>query len=76
MQGFRRKLQQSPFGMNGIGGKMKEFFAAMLQDSAVGKIGRCFGKEKSQSLVYGLAGSQKHAVFAACIAKTGGRWLL
>ena len=41
---------------------MKEFFAAMLQDSAVGKIGRCFGKEKSQSLVYGLAGSQKHGL--------------
>jgi len=48
---------------------MKEFFAAMLQDSAVGKIVRCFGKEKSQSLVYGLAGSQKHAVFAACYSK-------
>ena len=44
---------------------MKALFAAMRRDSSVAQIGSCFAKEKAQSFVYGLAGSQKHAVFAA-----------
>lgn len=49
---------------------MKEFFAALLQDKEIAKISRCFGNNKRQSLIYGLAGSQKHAVFAASYDKS------
>ncbi len=45
---------------------MKALFAALLQDSSVQKIDRCFAAERAQSFVYGLAGSQKHVIFAAC----------
>lgn len=44
---------------------MKQLFEAMLQDKAIEKIGVCFAKECGQNLVYGLAGSQKHAIMAA-----------
>lgn len=44
---------------------MKALFAAMRQDHSVAQIGSCFAKKQAQSFVYGLAGSQKHAVFAA-----------
>lgn len=57
-----------PFWHEWIGVNMKEFFAAMLQDKAIAKISRCFAKKKAQSMVYGLAGSQKHAVLAAAFA--------
>ena len=49
------------------GEKMKALFAAMMQDGPVAKIGQCFAKKHAQSFVYGLAGSQKHAVFAASL---------
>jgi transcription-repair coupling factor (superfamily II helicase) len=49
---------------------MKEFFAALLQDKEIAKISRCFSNTKGQSLIYGLAGSQKHAVFAASYDKS------
>lgn len=54
-----------PFCHDWIGVKMNEFFAAMLQDKSVAKISRSFVKSRGQTFVYGLAGSQKHAVFAA-----------
>ena len=44
---------------------MKQLFEAMMQDKAIEKIGVCFAKEHGQNLVYGLAGSQKHAIMAA-----------
>ena len=50
---------------------MKALFAAMRRDSSVAQIGSCFAKEKAQSFVYGLAGSQKHAVFAAAYEAAG-----
>jgi transcription-repair coupling factor (superfamily II helicase) len=49
---------------------MEALFAAMREDSQIGRAHGCFARKQAQSFVYGLAGSQKHAVFAACCAKT------
>ena len=46
---------------------MHSLLAALLQDSLIRDVRNCFAGN-TQSLVYGLAGSQKHAVFAACYA--------
>ena len=55
---------------------MKALFAAMLQDSSVAKIADCFAQKQAQSFVYGLAGSQKHAVFAACYEERPGTMVI
>ena len=44
---------------------MKALFEAMGKDEAVRQTADCFHKKRGQSLVYGLSGAQKHAVFAA-----------
>jgi transcription-repair coupling factor (superfamily II helicase) len=49
---------------------MKSLFAAMRQDSSVAQIESRFAGKKGQTLIYGLAGSQKHAIFASCYDKT------
>lgn len=58
-----------PFWCDWTGEDMKALFTAMLQDKTIEKVCSCFNKEKGQSLVYGLAGSQKHVVFATCCDK-------
>ena len=47
---------------------MNPLFTAMRDDPSVARIAGCFAKKKSQSFVYGLAGTQKHAVLAAAFA--------
>ena len=49
---------------------MEALFAAMREDSQIERFGSCFARRQGQSLVYGLAGAQKHAAFAACFAQT------
>lgn len=44
---------------------MKALFEAIQQDTGVRRAVECFGKKHGQSLIYGLSGAQKHAVFAA-----------
>ena len=55
---------------------MKALFAALLQDTSVSRIQECFGRKQAQSFVYGLAGSQKHAVFAACYDRQPGTMVI
>ena len=44
---------------------MKALFEAMMQDESIRRTAECFQKEHGQSLIYGVSGAQKHAVFAA-----------
>ena len=44
---------------------MKALLEAIQEDEAVRRTADCFQKARGQSLVYGLSGAQKHAVFAA-----------
>ncbi len=48
---------------------MNSLFAAMLQDNSIRKLQEYFSGT-SQTLVYGLGNSQKHAVFAACFKES------
>ena len=45
---------------------MHSLFAAMLQDKSLQRLQECFCGEASETLAYGLGGSQKHAAVAAC----------
>lgn len=45
---------------------MKHFFEAVAADPAVGKVLERYCLPRGQQLIYGLSGSQKHAVIAAC----------
>ena len=47
---------------------MDALFAAMRDDPSVARIASCFARKRAQSFIYGLAGSQKHAIFAASFA--------
>ena len=48
---------------------MKALFEQMMRDGSVRKIVEAFSRQGGKSLVYGLSGSQKHALFAvACAA--------
>lgn len=47
---------------------MEELFAAMQADDAMAQIAEVFARRQGRNFIYGLAGSQKHAVFAACLA--------
>ena len=49
---------------------MASILAALRQDSSVQNICGCFESSSAQSYIYGLAGSQKHAVIAACYEKS------
>lgn len=51
--------------MGKVGGEMKLFLNLLLEDKALFQMSECFKKEQSQTLVYGLSGSQKYAAFAA-----------
>ena len=44
---------------------MKALFEAMMEDENIRRTAECFQKEHGQSLIYGISGAQKHAVFAA-----------
>ena len=44
---------------------MKTLFRALGEDAAVQKIQEAFSKTDGRTLVYGLSGSQKHAVYAS-----------
>ena len=44
---------------------MKTLFRALGEDAAVQKIQEAFQKTDGRTLVYGLSGSQKHAVYAS-----------
>ena len=44
---------------------MKALFDAMQRDEAVRRTTECFCKICGQSLIYGISGAQKHAIFAA-----------
>ena len=46
---------------------MQSLFAALLQDPAVRQLKEYLTGEPDQTLAYGLGGSLKHAVFAACL---------
>ena len=48
---------------------MKALFEAIKNDEAVRRATECYRKARGQSLVYGLAGAQKHAVFAAAYSE-------
>ena len=48
---------------------MEALFTAMREDAQVERFAGCFERVQGQSLVYGLAGAQKYAIFAACYAK-------
>ncbi len=48
--------------------KMSALFTVLRQDAAVQRACECYDKKKSQSLIYGLSGAQKHAVLAAAYA--------
>ena len=45
---------------------MHSLFAAMLQDKSLQRLQECFCGGASETLAYGLGGSQKHAAVAAC----------
>ena len=47
---------------------MDTLFRALGEDASVRKIQELFAGEGGTSLVYGLSGSQKHAVYAAAYA--------
>lgn len=47
---------------------MDALFAAMRADPSVARIASCFVRKRAQSFIYGLAGTQKHAVLAAAFA--------
>ena len=47
---------------------MNTLFRALGEDASVRKIQELFAGEGGTSLVYGLSGSQKHAVYAAAYA--------
>ena len=47
---------------------MDALFAAMRADPSVARLGSCFVRKRAQSFIYGLAGTQKHAVLAAAFA--------
>ena len=47
---------------------MKALFAAMMQDSAIQRLQEYTAGEASETLAYGLGGTQKRAAFAACFA--------
>lgn len=49
---------------------MASILAVLLRDSSVKDICSCFEKGCAQNYIYGLAGSQKHAVMAACFSKS------
>ncbi|MBP2633952.1 MAG: hypothetical protein H6Q70_4580, partial [Firmicutes bacterium] len=48
---------------------MEKLFDVLMTDPTITKVVDCFGLENDQSLVYGLAGSQKAAVIAASYEK-------
>lgn len=48
---------------------MENIFKVLRSDKAIEKMTERFAKEQSQSFVYGLSGSQKHMVIAACYAR-------
>ena len=45
---------------------MESLFAAMMQDSSLQRLQDCLSGQQSETLAYGLGGSQKHAALAAC----------
>ena len=47
---------------------MNALFQALLADSSIAQINEYFHKKNGKGYVYGLAGTQKHAIFAACFA--------
>ena len=45
---------------------MNAFFKKISSDSGVKKLIQCYNRDKGQGYIYGLSGSQKHAMAAAC----------
>lgn len=52
--------------MGKVGGEMNSVLKKLRSDKAIAKVAECFAKKQSQSFVYGLSGSQKNTVIAAC----------
>ena len=57
------------FGMGEVGGEMKKFLEKIVEDKSIQKVTEYFGQKQSQCFIYGLSGSQKNSVIAACYAK-------
>ena len=45
---------------------MQALLKGLLKDDSIKNMAARYGKGKGQAFVYGLAGTQKHAAFAAC----------
>ena len=55
---------------------MDSLLAAIGQDAAVQKLQQRFAGKTGETLAYGLSGSQKHVVFAACYSKSPQPWVV